>query len=320
MYRSEQSEDEYAIIKSADHIGRVWSALESNIQRYFNGMILIASGEELDVNDLDKAKVDPTMKSHLIKFFEDYIESYQNERVSYTEFFDYDLLDGSSPAIFKSDFKKKVHIIHKLVFSKRPEIGKWQIDFKGANPKELLEVSLNITSFADEYPGKHSEKVYTNYDSFKRLDLEDLESEPYIVRGVIGLGISSTFLYNKNARYFPLSLRRNLLALHFLSGGGIEVKKHSELFFDLPSHSSEFLMIDDRDSNDQSIDRNYWYPYSTFVFYQKRIFEKLVDMSDQLGIKLKPEFRYVYCEAFDDAIEQINSSVIDAIFTIGDDL
>ena len=106
------------------------------------------------------------------------------------------------------------------------------------------------------------------------------------------MGIMSTVLYQLDARVFPQRARNDLYGLYFLSG---------TQDFGLASHSSEFLMIKDREpASDGSLimDHSYWYPYGLFSMYALRIFRWLQAKVQAEGVVLDTHVRYVFVARF----------------------
>jgi hypothetical protein len=71
--------------------------------------------------------------------------------------------------------------------------------------------------------------------------------------------------------------------------------------FGLPSGSSEFLMINDREraSNGSLImEHNFWYPYSLFSLYALRLYRWMDGQMRAAGSGLDPHVRYVFVSQF----------------------
>jgi hypothetical protein len=124
-----------------------------------------------------------------------------------------------------------------------------------------------------------------------KLDWFD-DDENLRAEGVVGTGIKSTVLYYLHPDVFALCDTDALFALYFLSG------KDS---FGLPSGTNEFIMVNDQKPDPtmiDRIDRNYWYPYPVFTLYQLRLFRLFQSACSGLKVTLRPQYRYVYCNAF----------------------
>lgn len=70
------------------------------------------------------------------------------------------------------------------------------MDFNISDPNELLEVVCNLTQFANDYNSRFTDiDDYESIESLGDLGLAELDTEEYVVYGVIGGGIKSHLLF-----------------------------------------------------------------------------------------------------------------------------
>jgi len=197
------------------------------------------------------------------------------------------------PGSFKNHLRKEVPVIAGTLNQRRPELQQWQRDFGGARGKDLLEVFSNVLDFREDWSKSRPESVYATHDDPAAFGLDPLDDdEGMMLIKVIGMGIKSIVLYHLDARIFPQRARTDLYGLYFLSG---------MQDFGLASHSSEFLMINDREpaSNGSLImEHNFWYPYGLFSMYALRIFRWLQTKVQASGGSLDTHVRHVFVAHF----------------------
>ena len=73
----------------------------------------------------------------------------------------------------------------------------------------------------------------------------------------------------------------------------VSISYQEETIFNLPSKSSEFLMVNDiAPASDGSIvmDQNYWYPYGLFSLYALRVFRWIGQRASNAGFALILQF------------------------------
>ena len=155
-----------------------------------------------------------------------------------------------------------------------------------AQPGDLFTVTSNIIELANEwrndwYDGKEFEKI----DRYEDLDYSTFDEEDYIVYGVIGGGIKSTFIFKLFPEMYPSRSREAVWALYYLSS-----KKKFGC-----KEDSQFLMIN---ADEGTTQQNYFYPYSLFAFYALRIFNKLKELYARHGISLPIEYRFAVVDSF----------------------
>ncbi len=235
-------------------------------------------------------------KAELQTRFEEAIEAYDNKQAKYQEFFDREALQeyqDDDPSLFKSNLSKYCPVVHRCVYSTRPEMVEWQMKFKDTPSQELLDIFVNLVSFADEYVENCDLRKFKAFDEWGEFDFEPLEEdENYSVQGVVGMGIKSEVLYHLYPHIFPKRGRLDVYGLYFLSG--MED-------FGLPGKNSEFLMINDMKNaytHNLKMDHNYWYPYSLFSLYTMRLVRLIAGKSKSAGVELDNKYRFVYAAAF----------------------
>jgi hypothetical protein len=190
-----------------------------------------------------------------------------------------------------------VPVIANTLRQRRAELKEWQYHFRTARAKDLLEVFSNVLDFVAEWSEAHPVDRYAELNEVYGFGLHPLDDDEtmYIVN-VIGMGIKSIVLYHLDPQRLPPRGRYALYGLYFLSD-----RDH----FNLPSKSSEFLMINDIvPASDGSIimDQNYWYPYGLFSLYALRVFRWIDQRASNAGFALDPTLRYVYGERFFEAV------------------
>jgi hypothetical protein len=147
---------------------------------------------------------------------------------------------------------------------------------------------------------------------FDPLDVDD----NLAVRGVVGMGIKSVILYHLYPSVFPRRSSRDLYGMYFLT-------EHDS--FDLPSGTSEFIMIDDTISLDHNenrnykLDQNYWYPYGVFTLHAMSIYRLLKNRLAQGSILLNDEHMFVWVSLFLEFVCSQNTEYIETMLGGGQD-
>ena len=289
--------NEYALVREPVHVAKVWTVVEAAIPKYWE---LFVNGEREKTPAAKLAAKfggDASAKEGVVltKVFEDAVEGYENEAEKYRKFFDPEAMDEyfDDPNAFKQGLSRDVPVIANTLRQRQAELKEWQMHFRSARPKDLLEVFTNVLDFRAEWSQSHPPKKYAAHDIPDEFDLNPLDSdETMSLVNVVGMGIKSIILHHLDPERFPPRGRSGLYGLFFLSG-----KEH----FGLPSKSSEFLMINDKHpASDGSIimDQNYWYPYGTFSVYALRVFRWIEQRAKSVGFTVDPKMRYVYVDRF----------------------
>jgi len=315
-----EDENEFMVIRTKEHIEKVWSAVKSNFDKYWFSMIERNSGadklKELEekfrvirkqVKDIDVIR----------PLFIEKLRDYDNEASIYRKFFNKDYLEefqDHDPNGFKRALKSDCPIIRDAVNSRREALQEWQYKFnKLTTGQEFLDIFRNLLDFAEDYVTIHKEQSFGKLDDLESYGLDQLDDEPeYRIEGVIGSGIKSCVLYYLYPRCFPRLNRGSMYGLYFLSG-----KDH----FGLGSRTSEFLMIYDRTIiTDKNIkmDHNYWYPYGLLTLYAMRLYRLIDDKAKSMILALESDFRFVYVICLFDEIWQKHEELINTMMCVGE--
>lgn len=295
---------EYDLVREPEHIAKVWEAIKGSLSKYWQGFIESESGIETLAPLAAKfgAKLPTISKSEvklLGRVFEKAVASYEKDAVKYRRFFDPDALEEfqDDPNSFKQALSRDVPVIANTLRQKRAELKEWQMHFRRAKAKDLLEVFANVIDFFHDWSPKHTKSSYDQLDEPSAFELDPLDNdETMYMTNVIGMGIKSILLYHIDPERLPARGRNGLYGLYFLSGRDS---------FELPSDSSEFLMVNDISPvSDGSLimDQNYWYPYGLFSLYALRIYQWIDSHAKSIGYTLDQTVRYIYVERFLQAV------------------
>ena len=241
------------------------------------------------------------------------LNEYEKERIPYQKLFNTTVMKeflDDDPRAFKQVLKKDCPIIRQLVNSQREELKEWRMKFNNTTGDELFSIFQNLVTFSNKYSKHYDSKKYIVFDDWDSFELTVMEEdEKYRVEGVIGMGIKSIVLYHLFAEMFSLRSGRALFALYFLS---------NQEYFNLPSHNSEFLMINDSRNYEEhniKMEHNYWYPYALFTLFALRIFKYLQSKAKDMGLRLNAEKKYIYVNAFLDHVANQHQETIDTMLT-----
>ncbi len=273
---------EYDRIQTPEHIAQVWAAIETALPGYWARFVKRESAK-------GTAGAGAVMPS-----FSAAVKKYEKAAQKYRTFFDPEAMDEyqDDPNSFKQNLAKDVPVIAGTLNQRRRELQEWQRHFRGAKGRDLLGVFSTLLDFKDDWLAKHGESKYAQYDTIEALGLQPFEDDSMTLTNVIGGGIKSIVLFNLSPDRLPPRTRSDLYGLYFLS----DMQP-----FGLPSDSSEFLMINDREptSNGSFImEHNFWYPYGLYSLYALRIFRWIDEQLQGSGIRLDPHVRYVYITHF----------------------
>jgi hypothetical protein len=295
---------EYELIRRPEHVAKVWSEIEKALPNYWDKFVqeqrrqdpIVQLGAKLGKSASAKTKLEAKV---LVRVFEAAVTSYETEAQSYRKFFSSDALEEyqDDPNAFKQALSRDVPVICNTLRQRRAELKEWQKHFRMARAKDLLEVFSNVLEFKEGWLAAHPRNLYGALDEPAAFDLDPLDDDEtmYLIN-VIGMGIKSIVLYHLAADRLPSRGRTGLYGLYFLSGRGC---------FGLPSDSSEFLMVNDRDpASDGSIimEHNFYYPYGLFSWYALRVFRWIEQRSSNAGLTLDRSVRYVYVDRFFEAV------------------
>lgn len=298
MIRSTNEElNEYALVREPDHIAKVWGVVEASLPKYWE-MFVNDEKEKTPAAKLAKnfgGVVKEKDGVVIASAFEKAVEQYEKEAAKYRTFFDPEAMEEfyDDPNAFKQGLSRDVPVIANTLRQRHAELKEWQMHFRSARPKDILEVFANVMDFRTEWAESHSATAYKDYDDPDTFELDPLDTdESMSMVNVVGMGIKSIILFHLDPERLPPRGRNGLYGLFFLSGKG---------HFGLPSKSSEFLMVNDvSPASDGSIimDQNYWYPYSVFSLYALRIYRWIAEKSKTTGFAVDRGMRYVYVERF----------------------
>jgi hypothetical protein len=284
-----------------DHIDKVWEEIKQVIPTYFQQYIDTEGGHAIQDSEAEKLaeKFGSTSKPKgkkkdqqkiLERLLKETIIDFEKERQSYQDILNLESLEEYKHDVnsFKNTvLKNQIPIIRKTIQNKQAkELDKFRAAFNLAQPGDLFTVTSNIIELANEwrndwYDGKEFEKI----DTYEDLDYSTFDEEDYIVYGVIGGGIKSTFIFKLFPEMYPSRSREAVWALYYLSS-----KKKFGC-----KEDSQFLMIN---ADEGTTQQNYFYPYSLFAFYALRIFNKLKELYARHGISLPIEYRFAVVDSF----------------------
>lgn len=303
-----------AICYEDDHVSQVVEEIEANFSHYFNLYLETEDGQKILEKDFEELvkkfgctkKGKPTKKIDKSKAYKSIvrqaISDFEKDRASYLEILDVESLEEheEDPSNFKNSVLKNECPIIRLALQnkKAKELDKYRVEFRRADPNELLEVVTNLATFADDYfENVYNEETYENMQELKEIGFEELDGEDYTVYGVIGGGIKSHLLYKSNPTIFPNRSRAAIWAFWYLTN-----KKSFEC-----DQDSEFLMINlDKNTTQQ----NYFYPYELFSFYAFNIYKMLKEEAQKLDVVLDDEYRYIFVNSFLSFVAKVHSEEI----------
>jgi hypothetical protein len=300
--------NDFEYIHEQHHVSSITELLKKTVPNYFKKIT--------DSKLADKSGGFSTPSFVWNRILLDGVEKYEKESPTYKEFFSEDSMDEfeeiDDPKVFKSDLRKDCPIIHKTLFSKMEELQEWKEDFARANPQELFDTFANFLDFMHVYVENVEDRNYNDlmdYEDFKELQ-KFSDDEDLTLRNVIGAGIKTTVLYHIFPQHFLKSVRRTLYGLYFLT---------DDLHNRMPSKTSEFIMIDDKDEfrkngrgsrSNFKMDHNYWYPYNLFMLYANHVRLLLEKELKSIGVKLSPDYRFVHVNTFLEELCKLNSDSI----------
>jgi hypothetical protein len=298
---------------TTEHIQSVLSEIKINFPNYFKTLIESDNGNTLDSETVKKLaekfgnvskpkKATVNVQKTLQLIVDESIANFKRDRKKYLDILNKDAISEfeDDPAHFKNTIlRNQCPIIHHTLQNRlAKELDRYRVEFKIADPGDLLRVVKNITEFArNYYENYYDSKKFEKIDSPTDLNFSELQEEDYIVYGVIGGGIKSHFLYKLYPDIFPNRSREAIWALWYLT---------SKKTFDCVE-DSEFLMINTKLNITQ---QNYFYPYDLFGFYALEIYKMLKTEALKNAVKIKSEFRFILVDAF---LSYISKSHIDEI-------
>lgn len=297
------------------HIELVRKEIQKNFGNYFSDFLETQAGKAITAAkaaEIAKAIGATTrmrtpagskQKEAFLNIIQYAIDDFEKDREKYEEFMDLDALEeyADDPSNFKNTvLKNQCPIIRTTLQNKRAkELDKYRMDFRVADPNELLIVVQNLTAFAiSYYEDNYDPDSYDEITSLEELGLSDLDTDDYTVYGVIGGGIKSHLLYKLNPEVLPNRGRDAIWALYYLT---------DKKTFDC-RQDSEFLMIHAEKGTTQ---QNYFYPYELFSIYALHIFQLLNAEANRIGVELDINYRYVFVDAFLSFVAESHAAEID---------
>lgn len=306
MYTNHNPSAVEEICYDLSHTEKVLTAIKNNFDAYFQrfveteaGMVLGLEGfQELQKKFGVKTNSQPKKKDFSRKYINiisNSIEEFEKDRQNYIDIMDLEALEEYEDDVntFKSSvLSSQCPVIRKTLQSKTAkELDKYRADFRHSNPSELLTVVTNLCEFAVNYRDEwYNQDFYENsINSYKDLELSQIDTDDCTVYGVIGGGIKTMLLYKFLPDLFPSRSRNAIWALWYLTG--------KEEFG--CTTASEFLMVDVKKIITQ---QNYFYPYELFAYYAYELYKLLRDKAQEMDAYIDPEYRYVIVDKFFDYV------------------
>lgn len=310
MYRSTQKE--FLLISEAVHIDKIIKLIGNNFDNHFAFIINNYRNNNPCKSDYDCIK----------KLFAQRIQEFEKESESYKDVFNRRTLElivsSDTTRInirtqnFKTELTRKCPVIKHTYSSRAKELEEWRILFAKADSKVVFEIFKNLIDFADEYSKNYDELEYEKYITANEFGFDEIEEADYTIAGVIGMGIKSASIYHLYPYIFPKRGKLDLFGMYFLTG-------QDRSFFDFPTKTSEFIMINDEATGQKGtyrVDQNYWYPYGLFTSYTMKIYRMIIQKCEQLNLVLDPHYRYVYvntylekiCEHYNENLKTLTKS------------
>lgn len=98
------------------------------------------------------------------------VAAFDKMRDKYQAFFDRGALQeyqDEDPTLFKSALSKGCPVVHRCTYSKRPEMHEWQMKFKDTPSQQLLDIFVNLVTFAGDYAETCDLRKFDKYDSYE---------------------------------------------------------------------------------------------------------------------------------------------------------
>ena len=237
------------------------------------------------------------VKCNLIRIIQTALQDYECEREYYINLMDKEVLAEYEydDLTFKSkELKDRCPVIRRTLQNRLAKsLDKFRAAFTASSSKDLLNCVMKLSEFERNYMNTiYNSASYDEIVYYKDLKLSDLDEKPeYTVRGVIGGGIKSHFLYKISPSAFPNRSRFAVWALWYLTN-----KKDFGC-----EYGSEFIMTD---LKKDIVQQNYFYPYELFAFYAQQIYLMLKIKAETTDVRLEEKYRYVYVDAFLSSVAQ----------------
>jgi hypothetical protein len=299
MIRSTNQEmGEYDLIREPDHVARVWKEIESALPAYWERFVASETKAAKEAKKRKSSPKDMSEAAVVTRVFDEAVASFEKTAAEYRKYFSPAAFETyhDDPSTFTKTLSRDVPVIANTLRQRHAELREWQMHFRRAKANDLLQVFANVFDFIADWLKDHPVTSYALIDDADGFGLDPLDSdETMSMVNVIGMGIKSVVLHHIDPERLPRRGQLALYGLYFLSG-----KKD----FDLPTKSSEFLMINDVNPVADCIimDQNYWYPYGLFSLYALRIYRWIEGRAATACFTLDKSVRYVYVDRFLDAV------------------
>lgn len=294
---------EFELLSDQEHMEKVWGVMQVRLEEYVNGYLEGVS----HYNDL------PTPGDSFSALLNEMIRKNDKLHDRYFEIFDMDAMEeeySEDTEGFKSVIlKKECDVIRKTLQSKSEALGEWKKKFYGCKSQQLYDTFYNMLNFAIEYNEEMDEDSLSNVDRIEEIGFAQMDEDACYQSGVLGYGIVSNILNHMYPRVFPGNYKAGVYSLHFLTGKGHGV--------DMPSDSSEFLMVKDDFYSKTGIietEHNYYFPYETFGLYTLRIFRYMEEkIKTRFHKEFPSDYRFLLTNDFYDYVTTIHHSDISTL-------
>lgn len=294
-------QQELELMSSQEHFEEVWQfilpSVSNNIDQFIEDIIQSNPSFGSTINyRLFKAKL---IDSHGITaskygaiFSDDNMEEYEQDVDS-----------------FKSiALKKECDVIRNSLNSKSESLNEWKKAFFRAKAQEMYDTFRNILDYTKSYDKTITEESLSMINTIDEIGFKDMDEAGCYLPSVFGTGIVSNITNHLFPRIFPGHFKLGVYSLYFISNGKI---------IEMPSETSEFLMIKDKSKSKTNIieaDHNYFFPYETFSLYSLRISRLLNEaIIGRFDEEILPNDRYVMLNAFYEFVFQRNRDTVSTL-------
>ena len=293
-------DDEFGLLVDQDHMDKVWNVMQERLERLVNDYL----------EGVSHFKDMSSPSDGFSAFLNELIKKNDKLHDKYHELFDMDLMDedySEDTEVFKSVIlKKECDVIKNTLQSKSDTLAEWKSKFYGCKSQQIYDTFYNLLSYAVDYNEEMTEDVMSEIDTIDDIGFRQMIEDACYQSGVLGFGIVSNILNHMYPRVFPGNYKAGVYSLHFLAGKGNGI--------DMPSESSEFLMVkDDVRSKTGTIEseHNYYFPYETFGIYTLRIYRYMEDkIKTRFHKEFPSDYRYLLTNDFYDYVTAVYRSDI----------